>query len=131
MRYLSILLDQQLDWSNKLSCTLSKFNRAIGLFSKISHYILKKNTKNTLPLNTTQPRFIKHRRKETVYQKLDALQNKCIRIINFKAPDTPLDELRQSIQILRLFEYIMLIEFLVIKDVLSSNTIEIFQNLFT
>ena len=56
---------------------------------------------------------------------------RCCKIQVIKLFYLPLDELHHYIQVLRLSEYIMLINFLFVKNILSSNTIEIFQNLFS
>ena len=58
------------------------------------------------------------------------LQNKAIRIINFKQQDFPVNELYNASEILKIKNYILLINFLFGKDVLSNESLEAFSNYF-
>ena len=58
------------------------------------------------------------------------LQNKAIRIINFKQQDFPVNELYNASEILKIKDYILLINFLFGKDVLSNESLEAFSNYF-
>ena len=58
-------------------------------------------------------------------EKLTSLQNKAIRIINFKQQDFPINELYYANGILKIKDYIHLINFLFVRDVLSNESLEI------
>ena len=62
---------------------------------------------------------------------LTSLQNKAIRIINFKQQDFPINELYYANGILKIKDYIHLINFLFVRDVLSNESIEVFSYCFT
>ena len=68
---------------------------------------------------------------ENCLKKLCSLQNKAIRIINFKQQDFPVNELYNANGIRDIKVYIHLIKFLFVKDVLSNESLEVFSNHFT
>ena len=68
---------------------------------------------------------------ENCLKKLSSLQNKAIRIINFKQQDFPINELYYANGILKIKDYIHLINFLFVRDVLSNESLEVFSNYFT
>ena len=68
---------------------------------------------------------------ENCQKKLFSLQNKAIRIINFKQQDFPINELYYANGILKIKDYIHLINFLFVRDVLSNESLEAFSNYFT
>ena len=51
-----------------------------------------------------------------------------MRIINFKTKNHPVSELYKSNEILKLTDYIKLLNFMFVKDTLSANQIPIFSN---
>ena len=58
------------------------------------------------------------------------MQDKALRIINFKTKNHPVSELYKSNEILKLTDYIKLLNFMFVKDTLSANQIPIFSNFF-
>ena len=68
---------------------------------------------------------------ENCLKKLSSLQNKAIRIINFKEQDFPINELYYVNGILKIKDYIHMINFLFVRDVLSNESLEVFSNYFT
>ena len=68
---------------------------------------------------------------ENRLKKLSSLQNKAIRVINFKEQDFPVNELCNANWILKIKDYIHLNNFLFVKDVLSDESLEAFSNYFT
>ena len=57
---------------------------------------------------------------KAAWKKLSSLQNKAIRIINFKQQDFPINELYYANGILKIKDYIHLINFLFVRVVLSK-----------
>ena len=68
---------------------------------------------------------------ENCLKKLSSLPNEAVRIINFKQQDFPVNELYNANEILKIKDYIHLINFLFVKDVLSKESLEAFSNCFT
>ena len=64
-------------------------------------------------------------------KKLSSLQDKAIRIINFEQQDFPVNAQCNVSEILKIKDYIHLINFLFVKDVLSNESLEAFSNCFT
>ena len=68
---------------------------------------------------------------KAAWKKLSSVQNQAIRIINFKQQDFPINELYYANGILKIKDYIHLINFLFVRDVLSNESLEVFSNYFT
>ena len=68
---------------------------------------------------------------ENCLKKLSTLQNKAIRIIKFKQQDFPVNELYYANWILKVKDYIYLINVLFGRDVLLNESLETFSNYFT
>ena len=68
--------------------------------------------------------------KQSKIKQISELQDKALRIINFKPKSHPLSELYKSNEILKLTDYIKLLNCMFVKDTLSANQIPIFNNFF-
>ena len=64
---------------------------------------------------------------ENCLKKLSSLQNKTVRMINFQQHNFPVNELYNANEILKIKDYIHLINFLFVKDVLSNESLEASQ----
>ena len=105
----------------------------VGLIFKIRHYVPK------FPLRT--PYFTLFNT-HLIYacqvwgqdplhlRRLSILQNKALRIINFKEYDYPTNDLYHESKILKIEDYIKLLNCFFVKDVLEKTSIKIFQNFF-
>ena len=62
--------------------------------------------------------------------KIQALQDKAVRIINFKANNYDVGELHKNDKILRISDYIKLLNGLFVRDILTNSSIPPFQNYF-
>ena len=67
---------------------------------------------------------------EAKIKQISELQDKALRIINFKPKNHPASELYKSNKILKLTDYIKLLNCMFVKDTLSANQIPIFNNFF-
>ena len=68
--------------------------------------------------------------REDLINKISAIQDKAIRIINFKSKNYPAVKLYQSNKILKLRDYIRLINSIYVKSVLEDSHLRIFTDLF-
>ena len=68
--------------------------------------------------------------KETMVGKLLQLQNKAMRIINFKPNDHPTNALYHSNKILKITDYIKLLNCMFIKNVLARDCLSNFRETF-
>ena len=134
VKYLGIHLDQHLDWNLNMTTLQSKLNRAIGLLSKIRHYI-PKFLLRALYFTLFNSHLIYACQvwgQDPLYlRRLSILQNKALRIINFKAYDYPTNDLYHESKILNIEDYIKLLNCFFVKDVLEKTSIKIFQKFFT
>ena len=62
-------------------------------------------------------------------KKISRLQDKALRIINFKPINHPMLELYKNDKILKLQDYIKLLNCMFVKDVLAGNHIPVFEYL--
>ena len=105
MRYLGVILQENLEWEQHLNTLTPKLNRALGLLAKIRHY-LPKSLLKTIYFSF----FNSHLtyacqiwgQGEDLINKISAIQDKAIRVINFKPKDYPAGKLYQSNKILKL-----------------------------
>ena len=63
-------------------------------------------------------------------KQISELQDKALRIINFKPKNYPVSELYKSNEILKFTDYIKLLNCMFVKDTLFANQIPIFNNFF-
>ena len=115
---------------NSLNC---KLNRAIGIVSKIRHFV------TIFLLNTLYyTMFHSHLiyscqiwgQSNTILRKLEPLQNKALRIINFKKNEYNVNELYKTNKTLKIADYIELLNCLFVRDVIAQSTIPPFQKFF-
>ena len=66
----------------------------------------------------------------TILRKLEPLQNKALRIINFKNNEYNVNELYKTNKILKIADYIKLLNCLFVRDVIAQSTIPPFQEFF-
>ena len=66
----------------------------------------------------------------TILRKLEPLQNKALRIINFKNNEYNVNELYKTNKILKIADYIKLLNCLFVRDVIIQSTIRPFQGFF-
>ena len=108
-RYLGIEIEQHLDWNVHIKNFIPKLNRAIGILSKILHYVPKFLIK-TIYYSLFNSHLIYAcqvwSQNKKFLEKLSTLQDKAIRIINFKQYDHSVDELYHTNGILKIKEYI-------------------------
>ena len=62
--------------------------------------------------------------------KISELQDKAVRIINFKPKSYPVAELQKNTKILKLSEYIKFLNCLFVRDTLTTTQILAFKNYF-
>ena len=91
VKYLGVMLNENLSWDSHMTYILPKLNRGLGLLSKIRYYVPK-----VLLQTIYFCLFNSHlvyasqiwAQQKIILQKLQILQNKVLRIINFKSHDS-------------------------------------------
>ena len=133
MKYLRFILQKHLEWQRHINSLLINLNRAAGLISKIWNCIQK-----LLLRKIYFSIFHSHliytcqiwARKENTIKKLSEIQDKAIGIISFKDKNYSTNELCYNNKILKIADYIKLLNCLFIKSIPPKNHLPIFENLF-
>ena len=125
VKYLGILIDSHLNWEYQTDLLASKLSRAIGILSKIRHYVCKDTLRNiyfgifssilTYWCNIWGQVQNKH------IKRLIQFQNKAIRVINFASYHSPVDPLYKNSKILKICDVIKLQNFVYIHDSINGN----------
>ena len=125
--------EESLDWNFHLNSLRLKLNKAIGFLCKIRHYFPKFLLK-TLYYTILHSRFIYTSQiwglNFNALNKIQALQDKAVRIINFKANNYDVGEHYKNDKILRISDYIKLLNCLFIRDILTNSSIPPLPKLF-
>ena len=133
VKYLGVILHKHLEWQGHINYLLIKLYRAAGLLSKIWHYV-PKFLLRTIYFSIFKSHFIYTcqiwDQKENTIKKLSEIQDKAICIISFKDKNYPTNELYYNNKILKIADYIKLLNCLFVKSILLNNHLPIFENLF-
>ena len=120
VKYLGILIDSNLNWSFHIEVLTTKLSRAIGMLSKIRHYV----SKNTLRMIyfgifsslLTYGSQIWGQTKNKHVKRIENLQNKAIRVIHFAKFNAPSNQLYKESRILKLSDHIKLQNFMFVYN---------------
>ena len=132
-KYLGVLLHEDLSWQPHFDALVTKLSRAARLLSKIRYYVPKYLLRtiyfsifNSHMLYTCQ---IWGQNKGKI-KKISELQDKPIRIINFKLKNYPVAELYKNSRILKHSDYMKLLNWMFVRDILIATKIPAFKNDF-
>ena len=125
VKYLGIFIDSHLNWSFHSDALASRLSRANGMLLKIRHYV-SKNTLRSIYFGIFSSLIsygaqIWGQRLNKHIHRLEKLQNKAIRIINFANFRAPVTPLYLKSKILKLSDNIKLMDFLYVVDNIKGN----------
>ena len=111
VKYLGVILDNQMKWKDHISLVSSKVSRAIGMI-KYAKKVLPTNLLKMLYLGLVEPHFryccsVWGSCGVTTRKKLDKLQNRAIRIITNSAYDVSVGPLLKQLQLPSISDLIM------------------------
>ena len=133
VNYLAVLLHENLQWQTLIDSLITKLSTAVGLLSKVRYYV-PKYLLRTIYFSIFNSHIIYTcqvwGQNQAKIKQISELQDKALRIINFKPKSYPVSELYKSNEILKLTDYIKLLNCLFVKNTLSANQIPIFNNSF-
>ena len=125
IKYLGIIIDCHLNWQIHANELSTKLSRAIGMLSKIRHYVkfetlcmIYHGIFSSILLYASQ---IWGQINNQSINKLQVLQNKAIRVINFKPIRTSAGPLFKKCKILKLADNVKVQNFLFAYDNLKNN----------
>ena len=125
IKYLGIIPQDNLIWDNRLTHIIKKIHRGIGILSKIRHYVPKWLLR-TIYFSLFNSHLIYGceiwgQKSTLLFRKIQDLQDKAIRIINYKPDDINVNELYRNDKILKITDFISLKNTLFVKDSLEGN----------
>ena len=105
-KYLGMIMDEHLTFKNHMDTVKLKLNRANGLLAKLRHYV------NPALLRTVYYAIFEHylryrcqlwgQAQTQVLQNIEKIQNKALRILNFKNPWEPIEQIYKESKIFKL-----------------------------
>ena len=120
------MLEEHLEWNLHINSFKYKLNRAIGILSKMRHYV-SKFLLNKLYYTMFHSHLIYSSQiwvqNNTILRKLEPLQNKALRIINFKNDEYNVNKLFKTNKILKIADYVKLLNCLFVRDSAINNSI--------
>ena len=124
IKYLGILIDCHLNWHFKVNNLSAKLARAIGMLKKIRHYV-KFDTLRMIYYGIFSSILLYGSQiwgqTNHAIKKLQILQNKALRTINFKHAQSSVNPLYKEYKILKLADNIKLQNFLFAYNNLKNN----------
>ena len=134
VKYLGILIDPQLNWGHHTDLLAPKLSRAIGMLSKIRHFVSIDILRNiyfgifsSILMYGAQ---IWGQSQNNHVKRIIKLQEKAIRIINFAEYHQPTPKLFKNSKILKFQDRITLKNFLFVHDSRTGHLPSIFTNKF-
>ena len=124
VKYLGVLLDSHLEWNYHVDELSTKLSRAVGMLAKIRHYV-SKETLNMIYYGIFSS--LLHYgsqnwgQSDNVISKMEKLQNKALRVMNFESPRASANPLYNKCEILKFGDQIKLSNFLFAHDSLKRN----------
>ena len=135
VKYLGINLDPHLNWSYHTDCLSSKLTRAAGMLAKIRHFVSTATLRNIyfgiFSSLLTYGCQIWGQFSNKHICRLQHIQNRAIRIINFAKFREPSDPLYNKSNILKLSDYVKLQNFNYVHNALNDNLPVPLRNSFT
>ena len=125
VKYLGIILDPHLNWSFHVDSLATKLTRAAGMLSKIRHYV-PENTLRSIYFGIfssllTYASQVWGQFCNKHIRRLQTIQNKAIRIINFGNFRDPVAPLYKKSRILKINDHVKVHNFLFVHNSLRGN----------
>ena len=134
VKYLGIILDPHLNWSHQADSLSTKLTRAAGMLSKIRYYVSESSLRNIyfgiFSSLLTYGSQIWGQFSNKHICRLQRIQNKAIRIINFAKYQDSSDPLYQKSKILKISDHVRLQNFLYVHDSLNGSLPKALKNSF-
>ena len=135
VKYLGLLIDSHLKWDHHTDLLASKLSRAIGMLSKIRHYV-NKNTLRSIYYGIfssilTYGCQIWEQIENKNINRILKLQDQAIRVINFAHFNDSRNPLYNNSKILKLSDNIKLLNFMFVHDSVNGTLPTILNNNFT
>ena len=133
-KYLGIIMDEHLTFKNHMDTVKLKLNRANGLLAKLRHYV-----NLTLLRTIYYAIFEPHLRygcqlwgqaQTQVLQNIEKIQNKALRILNFKNPWDPIEQIYKESKIFKLKDIVTIRSLKFVYDQINKHLPRVFEIFF-
>ena len=125
VKYLGVLIDQHLNWSNHIDIIAGKLSRSVGMLSKVRHYVNEPTLRmiyyGIFSSTLTYAAQIWGQIQSKHVNRVIKLQDKAIRIINFANNYQSRNPLYLKSNILKFSDNIRLQNFLYVYDSIKGN----------
>ena len=134
IKYLGIYIDCHLDWSVHTDVIAAKLSRSVGMLAKIRYFVKSKELRSiyfaifSSVLNYGA--IIWGQTSNSSIKRLENIQNKALRIINFAPYNSPTNHLYKTSKILKFTDFIKLQNFLLVHDDINKKIPYALQNTF-
>ena len=110
VKYLGVLIDQHLSWTDHINALSDKLRRATGLLAKLRHYTRQSLSPIYYALFDSHLKYGCHvwGQNTAITNRVKPLQEKAVKVINFKNFDDPVEPSLIKHQILKLDDFIHL-----------------------
>lgn len=135
VKYLGILFQDDLHWDKHLTILLKKLSRAIGILSKIRHYVplllLRTIYYSLFNSHMIYGCQIWGQNSSILLTKIKKLQEKALKIMNFKAINKTANQNFHELKILKFQDFVNFRNFNYIRDSLNKTGPQVFHNSLT
>ena len=129
-----ILLDKHLSWNSYLNQLKTKLSRGCGLLAKLCYYVNTATRQSIyFAISDAHLRYgsqIWGQQKTGTIKQIEKLQDKAIRIINFKYKNDPTNPLYKSMKILKLNDVILFNNCMFVLKRIRNKQPNTFSNFF-
>ena len=134
VKYLGVLIDNQLSWNYHVKSLVPKLSRANGMLSKIRHYVTPESLRSIyfaiFSSLMTYGAHVWAQNPSQIIKRVMKLQDKSLRIINFANYHEPTSKLYAKSRILKFEDQIKLNNFLHVYDSINRITPPSLQDIF-
>ena len=135
IKYLGIFLDEHLQWDTHIKYIQPKLSRAVEMLAKIRHYVPFETLLNIhyaiITSYMTYGSQIWGQKSNSLLNKITTLQNKALRIIHFKPPCSPCNNLYFQTKILKFQDHVTFLNCLLALDQQQNTLPTVFNTFFT
>ena len=134
VKYLGVLIDSNLNWSFHINMLSTKLSRAIGMIAKIRHYVSEGTLRSIyfgiFSSLLTYGATVWGQTRNKHFYRVERIQNKAIRLINFATFRASVNPLYRASNILKIADFVKLENFLFVLNDINGHLPAVLSNTF-
>ena len=133
-KYLGMIMDEDLTFKNHMDTMKLKLNRVNGLLAKLRHYV-NPTLLRTIYYAIFEP-YLRYgcqlwgQAQTQVLQNIEKIQNKALRILNFKNPWDPIEQIYKESKIFKLKDIVTIRSLKFVYDQINKHLQRVFEIFF-